>query len=224
MASSTDYEYINDNSIHEDLICPICYDPFERPLCANQCGHTFCRKCITNAIRKTSKCPLCSQVLTLNDFHAVTTRPFLNQLNKIHVKCHWCSQVNIQRGNFKDHAKTCTKFIVSCPAADIKCDWTGQRENVQDHLKVCVLMKVQPMMAELNSQVKQQSEQIRFLYTILEKTAKHHTETCPDKFTTDTIAYCDICEQAITFDEHTRCLHFCPDTDVCFNCVKKHFL
>ncbi|CAF1100879.1 unnamed protein product [Rotaria sp. Silwood1] len=206
MATSNSYEYINERSINEELLCSICTDPFEDPLCANQCGHTFCRKCITDTFcrkcitdtfcrkcitdtfRDMSRCPTCRHDLKLEDFHPVTIRPFLNQLNQLLVKCKWCSQSNIERGNFKDHLSNCVEEILSCPAANLKCDWKGKRDKIQDHVSICPLIKVQPMIVELTDLVKQQSEQIRcldtlvkqqlgqirFLYTILETQAKHN--------------------------------------------------
>jgi hypothetical protein len=223
MASSDLYEYLNENAIHEDLICPICTDPLVEPLCADQCGHTFCRQCITDTFREMSQCPTCRHQLTIEDFRPVITRPFLNQLNQLLVKCKWCPQTNIQRGNFKEHSTKCEQKMVSCPAADIKCNWTGQRDKMQEHMNVCVLMKVQPVIAELNAQVKQQAEQIRFLYTILKKTSNSQQKACKEPTYGRARAYCDICEQLFTFDEHERRLHYCPNTDFCSTCVEKHF-
>jgi hypothetical protein len=223
MENRDNYEYMDENSIHEDLLCPLCTDPFEEPLCANQCGHTFCRRCITKTFHSMSQCPTCRQSLKLEDFHPVNIRPFLNQLNQLLVKCKMCSTTNIQRGNFKDHITKCTAAKVSCPAADIKCDWTGQRDQLQDHIRICALIKVQPMISELKELVKQQSEQIRFLYTILEKTSKNHKKACQEYYKARGSAYCDICKKKFTFDEHERRLHYCPDTDFCSDCVKKHF-
>ena len=223
MATSDNYEYINEKSIPEDLLCPICTDPLEEPVSANQCGHTFCRKCITNTFCTMSQCPTCRHALTLEDFHPVNLRPFLNQLNQILVKCKQCSETNIQRGNFKDHVTKCMKIIVSCPAADIKCSWTGQRNTMQDHVNVCPLISVQPIITELNVLVKQQSEQIRFLYSILKKTSKNHQDACQEHYKAIGAAYCDICSRKFIFNEHKHRLHYCPNTDFCSNCVKKHF-
>jgi E3 ubiquitin-protein ligase NRDP1 len=223
MENRDNYEYMDENSIHEDLLCPLCSDPLDEPLCANQCGHTFCRKCITNTFQTMSKCPTCRQKLTLEDFHPVNIRPFLNQLNQLLVKCKGCLETNIQRGNFKDHTAKCLKINVSCPAAEIKCDWTGQRDQLQDHISICPLIKVQPMITELNALVKQQSEQIRFLYTILEKTSNNHKTACQEKEYKARTPYCDVCNKKITFNEHERRLHYCPQTDICSDCVKKYF-
>ncbi|CAF1112875.1 unnamed protein product [Adineta steineri] len=223
MAANNNCEYINDKSIPEDLLCPICTDPLEEPLSANQCGHTFCRQCITDTFQTMSQCPTCRYTLTLEDFQPVTLRPFLNQLNQILVKCKSCPETNIQRGNFKDHAIKCMKTIVSCPAADIKCSWTGQREKMQDHVSICPLVQIQPVITELNATVKQQSEQIHFLYTVLEKISTNYKKTCKEYYKAKGAAYCDICKKRFIFNEHEHRLHYCPETDFCSTCVKKYF-
>ncbi|CAF3936058.1 unnamed protein product [Rotaria sp. Silwood1] len=194
MAINIDWENMTENSIDEDLFCPICTEPFEEPVCANQCGHTFCRKCIINTFRTKSQCPTCRHTLTIDGFHPVTTHPFLNQLNKILVKCKWCSQSNIQRGDFKDHIKICTKIIIPCPAAGIYCDWKGQRDQMQGHVQVCPLVKIQPTIDELKTIIKQQTEQIHFLYRILKRTSEHHKEGCREESIKSEIVYCDILE------------------------------
>ena len=224
MENNVEYEYIDEKSIDEDLLCPLCTDPLEDPLSTNQCGHTFCRKCINQTFDTMSSCPTCRQPLSLDDFHPVNIRPFLNQLNQLLVKCTVCSETNIQRGNFKDHIIKCINKNVSCPAVDIKCDWTGQRTQLQDHIRTCPLIKVKPMINELNEVVKQQSEQIRFLYTVLEKISKSHQKACQEEsYKAKGKAFCDLCQNRFTFTEHKRRLHYCPDTDFCADCVKKHF-
>lgn len=223
MENNTEYEYMDEKSISEDLLCPLCTDPLEEPLSANQCGHAFCRKCIHQTFQTMSNCPTCRHPLSLDDFHPVNIRPFLNQLNQLLVKCTICSETNIQRGNFKDHMVKCIKADVSCPAADIKCDWKGQRTQLQDHIETCVLMKVKPMINELNEVVKQQSEQIHFLYTILTKTSQSQRKACQEIYQHKGTALCDACGKRFTFTEHKHRLHFCPDTDFCGDCVKKNF-
>jgi hypothetical protein len=223
MASNDNYEYIDENSIHEDLLCPLCTSLLEDPLCGSQCGHTFCRKCITNTFRRISKCPICRQPLTLVDLHPVIIRPFLNQLNQLLVKCKWCSQSNIQRNNFEDHFNTCTKTIVSCPAVDLKCDWKGQRDQIQDHISTCPLVKVQPIISELNALVKQQSEQIHFLFAIFARISENYDDEWQEEYDTSEPISCDVCDEEFTLDEHEHALHFRPETDICSYCVKKHF-
>ncbi|CAF0773848.1 unnamed protein product [Adineta ricciae] len=214
MTTTNDYEYINETSIHEDLLCPLCTDPLVEPLCANQCGHTFCRECITETCRTMSKCPTCRHDLTLNDLHPVNLRPFLNQLNQLLVKCKLCSETNIQRGNFKEHAGKCSERQISCPAVDIQCDWVGRQDQVSNHVNNCSLMKVRPMINELNAQVKQQADQIHFLYTILEKVSKQNARACKELQYTARVVFCDICEQRLALNKGERALHFCPQKNV----------
>ncbi|CAF1360251.1 unnamed protein product [Rotaria magnacalcarata] len=222
MAINNSYEYINENSIHEDLLCSICTDPFEDPVSANQCGHVFCRKCITNTFCNTPRCPTCRHDLVLEDFHPVTLRPFLNQLNQLLVKCKSCSQINIQRGNFQDHMANCEKVILLCPAAHLKCDWKGQRHEMQDHVTICSLIKFQPAIDELNTVIKKQSEQIHCLYTILEKISSNHKKACKESYMGKEV-YCDVCTRKLAFGELKHRLHYCPQTDICSNCIKQHF-
>ena len=84
---------------------------------------------------KMSNCPACRQSLTLQDFHPVTIRPFLNQLNQLLVKCKWCSQINIQRGNIKDHLKNVRKqlYHVQQPISNV----IG-KENVINYKNILV--------------------------------------------------------------------------------------
>ena len=223
MSDSHDYEYMNESSISEDLMCPICTSPLEEPVCADQCGHTFCRECITKTFQRMSQCPTCRHALTLDDFRSITTRPFLNQLNQLLVECKRCSKSGIQRGDFKAHIATCAQSVVPCPAATINCDWKGKRDELQSHVVECPLIKVQPIIVGLNEQVKQQADQIRFLYTILKKISKSHIGACHEEaYRSQASAYCDACSNKFTFDSHRRRLHYCPNTDFCSDCVKKH--
>lgn len=223
MSNDHDYEYMNESSIPEDLICPICSEPLREPVCADQCGHTFCRECITKTFRQMSTCPTCRHSLTLADFRSITTRPFLNQLNQLLVQCKQCSKSGIQRGDFKEHIATCVQTMVPCLAAAIHCDWKGKRDQLQDHIIACPLVKVQPIIADLKAQVTQQSERIRFLCTILEKISDSQTAACQEGGYIEREACCDVCDKNFNHAKHRRALHFCPNTDFCSGCVKKHF-
>ena len=225
MENRVDYEYVDEMSIPEDICCPLCTGPFEEPVCANQCGHTFCCQCITKAFDNLSQCPTCREPLELTDFHPVKIRPFLNQLNQLLVKCKICSTTNIQRGNFKDHTTKCMVAYVSCPAADIKCGWTGKRGQLQEHIEICPLIRLQPMFSELNELVKRQSEQICFLFTVLRKSSENQKNACQEKLYNKGPGsiYCDVCEKVFTFNDRIYGLHYCPNTDICVDCVEKHF-
>jgi hypothetical protein len=223
MANTDSYEYMNENSIAQDLMCPLCKNPLNEPVCPDQCGHTFCQKCITNAFNQLSQCPTCRRRLTLSDFRPITTRPFLNQLNQLLVKCKACSESNIERSNFSDHSKVCSKQLVSCLAENLKCEWKGCRDQIDGHMKQCPLIKVQPTIAELNAKIAHQSGQIRFLYTVLNRISRNHKAVCQENYRMEGSACCDGCRIGFTFAEHERRLHFCPKTDFCADCVEEFF-
>ncbi len=61
-----------------------------------------------------------------------------NMLNRIQVNCILCGQNGLQRVNFDEHIERgCPKTIVSCWSVDIKCLWTGQREQLDQQLTTC---------------------------------------------------------------------------------------
>ena len=220
MTSLDDFEYVNENSIHEDLLCPLCTDPFEEPVCAKQCGHTFCRNCITTTFQTMNRCPTCREILKLEDFHPINIRPFLNHLNQLLVTCKFCSITNIQRGNFDDHRKQCTNREIPCPAANIDCNWKGKRDQLEEHTRACALVKIQPKINELTRLVERQSEQIKFLFTVLQKLSVSKKQHWRENYGRGGSAQCDICNGDIQFSSR---LHFCPNTDICHRCIGKHF-
>lgn len=223
MEKHDQFEYINEGSIDEDLLCPLCTDPLTEPFSARQCGHTFCRQCITNTFQTMDQCPTCRQTLNLDDFHPVNIRPFLNQLNQLLIQCKLCSATNIQRGNFNDHLKACENAGVTCPAADIDCDWKGKRDDLEEHVRTCALVKVQPKINELNNLVKQQSEQIAFLFTILNKVSDCQKDALLKRTIRRNRVSCDACDMQFTSEDYQQGLHFDPDADFCVKCIKKHF-
>ncbi|XP_050093709.1 uncharacterized protein LOC126576474 [Anopheles aquasalis] len=46
------------------IICPVCYEPLapKEPYSTN-CGHLFCRECISNILQISKKCPMCNKPL-----------------------------------------------------------------------------------------------------------------------------------------------------------------
>ena len=66
------FEYINHDSVDEELKCAICFRPYDCPVSNNECRHTFCQKCAKNWHKNSLICPTCRQ--------SVTSRAILNQL------------------------------------------------------------------------------------------------------------------------------------------------
>ncbi|XP_078271771.1 uncharacterized protein LOC144602516 [Rhinoraja longicauda] len=60
-------------SLTEDAICPICLDFFTDPATL-ECGHNFCRSCITQSWDKEGRnsCPVCREVLADRTFKEET--------------------------------------------------------------------------------------------------------------------------------------------------------
>jgi len=162
------YEYIDELSINDNLKCSICNDPFEEPV-TTRCDHTFCYKCIEKWINTNNSCPTCrSQISNIKTLTPVKTRLVLNMLDSLLVKCKTCHQTGIQRGNFKDHLKTCrTRNICSCTASDIRCPWIGQNDQLSLHRSQCPYEQIRPVLTEIlaeNRQLKEQINQITERY------------------------------------------------------------
>uniref|UniRef100_A0A8C9L457 RING-type domain-containing protein n=1 Tax=Serinus canaria TaxID=9135 RepID=A0A8C9L457_SERCA len=53
--------------LKEELLCPICYEPF-REAVTLPCGHNFCRSCICKSWEnRTHACPLCKERSSLDE-------------------------------------------------------------------------------------------------------------------------------------------------------------
>jgi DNA repair exonuclease SbcCD ATPase subunit len=156
------YVYVNEVSIDPELICNICKEPFNDPCCTS-CDETFCRKCITYWIQNgNGSCPHCRQTLTINALRQVP-RPLKSMLDRLQVKCIVCGQTELERGNFNNHIeKLCPKMIVSCSSADIKCLWTGQRDQLTQHLADCPFESMKSVITQLtvkNKELKYRANQ-----------------------------------------------------------------
>jgi hypothetical protein len=106
------YEYINESSINEDLICSICNAPLENPRCT-PCNHIFCCQCITKWVNgNNTTCPLCRGHLTLNNL--TQAQPAIrSMLDELSIKCTICGHTGLKRSAFDDH------FPKACPNAGV---------------------------------------------------------------------------------------------------------
>ncbi len=162
MADALNYEYVDESSIDPELICVICNAPFNDPVCT-PCDHTFCRKCITGWIDKQSGgCPTCRHKSLSKASLIQASRPLRNMLDRLPVRCIFCGKVGLQRSNFADHtSKACSKVHVPCPSADIKCPWTGSRDQLNNHVATCVFQPFRSILSELMAKNRQLEEQIK---------------------------------------------------------------
>lgn len=119
IAEDVDYwglEYLP-NPLLEQLICPICQTVLV-DACSTKCGHTFCRKCITDAIE-----------LYDRDNPDDESRPF---------RCPVDRQALNGLGEIRPSAFLITSLInelvVRCPFKARGCDFQGKRWVLQKHL------------------------------------------------------------------------------------------
>ncbi|UJR20467.1 hypothetical protein I4U23_023596 [Adineta vaga] len=151
------YEYMNENEIDDELKCPICTQPFLKPVSLS-CRHTFCRECIKQWLNENHSCPTCRQCPNVDDeentkFSPINTQIVNNQLDRLSVRCNQCREENIQRGNFREHEAKCTKKFVTCLAEDIQCSWKGPRDEQELHMKTCSFQQLRPILDLLRSQL-----------------------------------------------------------------------
>jgi hypothetical protein len=163
--SNIQYEYVDESSIDENYKCSICNEPFKYPVTTTLCDHTFCQECIEHWLKEGySSCPTCRHSLSINDLKPVTTRLILNILDRLLVKCSECGQTGIQRGNFNDHVKKlCPKGTIVCLAFDIKCPWSGPRDQLENHLRNCSYEKLRPLLGNLVNTNQRLEEQVQIL-------------------------------------------------------------
>lgn len=164
MASDDKYEYLDEDSIDDLLKCKVCYKPFINPMTL-PCKHTVCKQCIESWLQQTKSCPVCRKApLQQDQLKSVTESILIQMLDRLKVKCNECGQTDLERGNFSDHlAKTCIKSIIDCPAADIRCTWKGQRDQLDSHLATCNFERIRPVLSELIAENRQLKEKIKQL-------------------------------------------------------------
>jgi hypothetical protein len=168
MATNSSYEYMNEESINERLKCSICVRPYNDPVSTNckSKKHTFCRHCIEEWIGRNPSCPTCREALAIPDLTPITDGFLIDMLNELQIRCQFCQQAGLERGNFIDHiSKGCLKVNISCPSADIKCPWTGSRDQLDQHLSACIFNPLRPLITELQGQSIGQQNQIKRLGT-----------------------------------------------------------
>lgn len=99
----------------EHLHCPICKQPFIKPM-TTVCGHTFCQECIDECLTMSNTqsfnegfCPLDRTPLLRQNTHDIFPTPLIitNMVDELMVICH-----NSERG----------------------CEWKGRRWELESHL------------------------------------------------------------------------------------------
>lgn len=244
------YEYMHENDIDEALKCIICTQPFVTPV-SLACQHTFCQECIRTWLNEDQSCPTCRLLVDTDDEHLapVNTHIVNSQLDRLLVRCNQCGEENIRRGNFVDHEAKCTKKLVSCLAADLKCAWKGPREERDAHAEQCSFQQLRPIIDQLYSQLdtslqmqsemqetlEHQAEQIAFLLAFINQGSPMNKD-CSKPFSRchysaraqskeKTTFHCTICENAVR--RRNVALHACSLNEqidcICQTCHEKQY-
>ena len=142
------FEYAEEDSIPEDLLCEICSSPFEDPVehppvGAAACSQIYCRKCTL----KQEKCPHCRH--EVNQWTQVAITPssqrFLYKpLQQLKVICPRCKNA-VERGGLEAHLNDCglgkyffdwlaEQISTDCP---LGCGAKVSPKNQLSHDKVC---------------------------------------------------------------------------------------
>lgn len=240
--SNCDYEYINENDIDDELKCVICKQPYECPVSLSICNHTFCKKCISLWLLQNPTCPICrNSSCEQSSYVPINTRIVLNQLDRLHVQCLLCYETNIQRCNWKNHKKQCSRRIVSCPSADIQCPWKGPRDALSIHLNNCIYQQIRPVIYDLANEMKltriKQIElkhkinvfekQVTFLLqfinhgNLMTKSCRKPVSECKynstNRFDRNHQFICSLCNRCVKHEEIS--LHACSGQCICRSCI-----
>jgi hypothetical protein len=137
------------------------------------------------------------------------------------------------------------KKLISCPTADIKCQWEGSRDALSIHLNDCTFQQVRPIIDELKTELKltrtRQTELKKSVYTLEKKVAfllklinhgnlmTHHcsqpTNDCKyhmnDRSDRNLRFNCSICHEYIRREQIS--LHACSGDCICRSCVNSQY-
>ena len=83
---------------NEDNNCPICLDEIgEKNNCVTECGHKFCLKCLSTALREKNTCPMCRNKL-------LSKNTDIDKINRLeHVTRSLASECNYKSNEIKKY-------------------------------------------------------------------------------------------------------------------------
>ncbi|CAF3199822.1 unnamed protein product [Rotaria sp. Silwood2] len=159
------YDYMNESSVNEHVLCPICSHPLIDPV-ITPCDHIFCKACIKSWIDKKSECYTCRNGGISSKVLHPANRNVILMLDKILVRCLACDEENILRGEFASHLENhCVYHPQKCIASDLKCPWVGLRNQVKAHQAVCVFEMLRPALEDIMTRlqvIEKENKALRF--------------------------------------------------------------
>lgn len=119
----------------QELVCPLCYGVLEEPMQGSSCDHLFCRKCIRDWLKQSSKCPVDRKYLSENSLRH-PPKLISNLINKMEIRCL--------------HSKA-------------GCDWILKLSDVDDHLTWCTFNPDNPHSTFFQSDQSSPLKQLRLM-------------------------------------------------------------
>ncbi|KAL6074301.1 DNA mismatch repair protein [Balamuthia mandrillaris] len=177
--------------VSRNLVCPICHDVFVSPVITAECGHSFCRKCIYQALPRTiaiclvkkqkaveqigseeeepqqhtGECPLCRATVHKSRVHANhALAGLLSELDK------------------QAHEAVCEFAAAECPYWTLGCAWNGTKQSLKHHLQHdCPFDKMQDFVKQTTSEIAElkktiEAREIRYLKRALGKSSRMELE------------------------------------------------
>ena len=119
------------------LLCLLCHQVFDEPVIAIDCGHSFCRSCLTQASLTSTACPKHPNV-RLNPSHVIPNITVEDQVNVLSV---YCGNAIINRGSSSSHDGRTPAFGRSAAllgnVSEHGCQMTGSSDEIKLHMQTC---------------------------------------------------------------------------------------
>lgn len=128
-----DFIFVNKEEI-SDLICPINFGILNDPV-TDICGHSFCRKCISEWLKSDSKCPYSRKILNQNDLYPnLTIKNLLSKqiIHCVNSDCIWQGPLESLIPHLE---KECDYTKVKCKYS--RCSAEMDRKDAVSHEKKC---------------------------------------------------------------------------------------
>eukprot|EP01062_Namystynia_karyoxenos_P011361 TRINITY_DN14061_c0_g2_i1.p1 TRINITY_DN14061_c0_g2~~TRINITY_DN14061_c0_g2_i1.p1 ORF type:complete len:658 (+),score=216.29 TRINITY_DN14061_c0_g2_i1:93-1976(+) len=128
-------EHLFASQVDEEHLCSIGHGVLVNPV-MTPCQHEFCEKCINEALRHKSECPLCRRPITQDDVKvAIKTSRMVGKLialcDNTADGCAWQGKWS----ELKAHRETCPFETVRCPY--LGCTSRMARSALQPHIRGC---------------------------------------------------------------------------------------
>eukprot|EP00668_Euglena_longa_P029251 GGOE01036596.1.p1 GENE.GGOE01036596.1~~GGOE01036596.1.p1 ORF type:complete len:356 (+),score=84.51 GGOE01036596.1:141-1070(+) len=126
--------------VPEDYLCHICLNAARDAMVTEQCGHLFCKECITRAIDIKAECPIDRLPLTSDLIRKDIRAQRRIQSFKVYCSnresgCSWMGDLS----NFPGHLSNCDFCIVKCPFEEVGCSAVVTSKTYDRHMESAAL-------------------------------------------------------------------------------------